>query len=311
MRPWPKTIHVAFVALALLQGWPGRGSSLAAALHGQTFAAQAISSAFAACLLLGIALLRGTKLPDRHQTGAIVLLIWVPMLTTLLITSSGEQRPAWFAPSPWGLRLLAALAAPLWLALLSGLQLSKAVVPRVLSGATIAALAGACLLLPGPSMTLRSTRDIPATMLTIVASIATVWTWSYASHRLQRLSVVLSASAACFIAGLTSATLSVLLERPHWQHVAADEVLMPLCIETLLFTLPIAVLWYWLLRAMPLPAFSMQAIAAWFVPSLSGFFFFGFRAWRVDAAFLLGVGALVVGLRARPDHDELTVLHVV
>ncbi len=306
----PKAVYLAFLALVLLEGWPERGSSLAAAMQGQTFAAQAISSLLAASLLLCLSLLRRNGPPNRQQGMAIVLLVSVPMVTTLLVASSDLQRPAWFAPSPWGLRLLAALAAPLWLALLSALQMSKAVVPRVLSGATIAALAGACLLLPGPSITLRSAREISATVLTVLVAILTVWTWSYASQALVRLSPIVAAAAACFVAGLTSTLLSLLLERPQWQHVNPREVLLPLCINVVLFTVPTTVLWYWLLRAMPLPAFSMQAIAAWFLPGLSGFFFFGFRAWRVDAAILLGVGGLIVGLRAGPYDDELTSLHV-
>lgn len=310
MYGFSKRVLLAFLALAVLQGWPDRGLSLDLAMPEQKLAVRAFSHLLAVIPLACIVLLKRWEWPNRRGWLAILAVVWLPTVPIMLFPfrEAGGSSPL-VAP-PRGLSVLAALAAPLWLSLLTMLRASESVVPRATAGAAIAGIAGACLLLPGATMTLRGPREIPGTLLVIFGAIGTVWSWSFAARRLCNGHVISIAASAGLVAASTFALLSFLIERAHWERVDLREVAAPLLIDAFLFTLPTIVLWYWVLRKMPLPAFTLQAIASWFVPSLAGFALFGFRAFRVDLAILLGIAALVVGLRARPHDDEFTALNL-
>jgi hypothetical protein len=55
---------------------------------------------------------------------------------------------------------------------------------------------------------------------------------------------------------------------------------------------------------MTLAAFGMRTLAAWTATVAPGFVLMGFSEWRIDAAFVIALVAIVFSLRARVAEEQ-------
>ncbi len=296
-------VLIAFIALALLAG-PVSGfisspMGLGGAWLGPLWTAAA--SGLAGLLLLVLALARRESLPRGAGLLALLALSLPPWLDGLL--SAGITRSVHLLhETPWGVALLVSLAAPLWLALLSALQLVRDEVPRAVAGASIAGIGAVTLMIPEAAYT-PALNQIPVAALHILLAVLAVLSWSYARPRLAANSTAATAGCFLLLTALGQAALLPLTARDLPSSLSLREAALPLLLTTAVSAAS-WLLWFWLLERMSLAAFSLRALAAWTAAILPGFLMMGFLSWRVDAAVTISLAALVTALRARAADEQ-------
>jgi hypothetical protein len=204
--------------------------------------------------------------------------------------------------------LLIALAAPLWLALLSALQWIPDQVPRAVAGASIAGIAAATLTIPEAAYT-PAPNQIAVVVLHLLLAVLSVFTWSYARPRLAAASTAATAGCFLLLTALGQIALAPLLTPDQPTSLSFHEAAIPLLLTAALNAAS-WLLWFWLLQRMSLAAFGMRALAAWTAAIVPGLFLYGFLSWRPSlfwrpaAAVLIALTALAVALRARTADEQ-------
>jgi len=294
-----------FIALALLLG-PIAGyaqPSLETAMRWQTIAAGAVISFAAGAALLLVAIVRRERMLNLAQWLIVVLLLLPQWLAFELAAPLIRSIPG-IHEIRWGVTLLIQIAAPLWLGLLSALGLVETEIPRGAIAAGIVALGAVCFVVPLDAMVV-APNQLLVLLLRILLGIALVYAWCRAHERIAGASIFAWAGSYLLLRAAGGIVFSVLHEGPYWQPVAWREVMLPL-----LFLAVVAaaafMLWFWLLGRMSLGAFSMHPLAIWAASILPGFVMFGFLRWRIDAALLVAVGAIVVGMRSRAEEQAMS-----
>lgn len=301
-------VLAAFLFLAILAGPATSFLASPLGLGGQYLSPPllAAGSALAGLALLALALIRREQLPSGAALLALLALYLPPVLEGLL--SPPTIRPVLdhlahaLHETPWGVPFFLSLAAPLWLALLSALQLVRDEVPRAVAGAAIAGIGAACLITPSGAYSI-SLNQLPVAALHLLLAVLAVLSWSYARPRLAASGACATAGCFLLLTALGQAALVPLLSHDSPAPLSLYEAAIPL-----LFTAALSaaswLLWFWLLQHLSLAAFGMRALAAWTAAILPGFAMYGFLSWRVDLAVLIAVAALVVALRARPADEQ-------
>jgi hypothetical protein len=243
-------------------------------------------------------------LQARHWLVLLVLLL--PQWLGVAMTAPAIRSFAWLHEAPWGVAFLLSLAAPLWLALLSALQIVSVPVPRAVVGATLAGIAAVCLVLPTEAYSL-TPKQAPVLLLQLLLNILVVFTWTYAAPRLGEVGALASAGSYLLLSALGSAGQSLLFERSAWPAAEWRGLAIPLLVQAILVAC-LWSLWFWLLERMTLSAFGMRALATWTASILPGFVLLGFLRWRVDVALAIAVAAIVIALRARVGEEQPTAL---
>ncbi len=297
----PGLVVAGFVALALLDGPVSgySGSASYAAVNFQTLAGGGVIGIVAGLLLLTVAS-RQTGL-GKTQWLALLLLL-VPQWLELLLAPPHLRAISGLHATGWGVGLLLGLGAPLWLALLAALEWVKFEVPRAVVGAGIAGVGAAYLVIPVAATNVVA-NQVLVLALQVVLNIAVVFAWAYAVPRLAGAGAVASAGGFLLLSGLGDAGLSLVFERSAWRPVDWRGAALPLLIVAVVMAVS-CWLWFWLLRRMALAAFSMHPLAAWTAAMLPGFAYAGFMQWRIDAALVMAVAAIVVALRARMAEEQ-------
>ena len=311
MEPAPdqssRRIWLGFVALALLAG-PVRGfttDAFATAMGLQTLAGGALSSLLAGVVLLLLSVARRERMPGRSQ-GLALLVLLVPQWLAVPLTAPYVSSIPGLHEARWGVLLTLALAAPLWLGLLSSMEWISVEVPRAAIGAAIAGIGAVYLVIPADSYHL-AWNQAPVLAIQLLLSIAIVWSWAYAAPRLARTGTSIVAASFLLLSALGDAGLSLLYERSAWQPVDWTGVPVPLLMEAAVIACS-CWLWFWLLERMTLAAFSMRPLAVWTAGLIPGFVMFGFLQWREDTALAIALAAIAVALRARVAEEQPTAL---
>lgn len=296
-------VLTAFIAVAILAGPINSFVSDPSGLGAQSFGPQgaAVASGIAGVVLLGVAALRRERLPRCGEWGAL-LLLFAPQWIAGLLAAPGIRLPSALHTTPWGVAFLVSLAAPLWLSLLSASQLVHEQAPRAVAGASIVGIGAVCLATPGGAYAV-TLKEIPFAVLEMVVGVLAVWSWTYARPRLATTST--AAAAGCFLLLNAVGAVAAMPLTSGTQYYAPDwhAAFLPLlCIALLQAAL--WWLWFWLLRRMTLAAFGMRPLAAWAASIVPGFVLVSLTSWRIDAAFVIAVAALVIALRARPGDEQ-------
>ena len=293
----------AFVALAILAGpltsyvlGPGGFCAEYAGAAGT-----ALASGAAGLALIGFAAVRQEQRLRRGEWAALFLL-FAPQWTAGLLMTSGIRPLSALHTTPWGVAFLIALAAPLWLSLLSAAQVVREETPRAVAGASIAGIGAVCLATPGGAYTV-TLKEVPFAAVEILLGVLAVWSWTYARPRLATVGT--AAAAGCFLilnalgaAALMLLTAGESFQAPYWR-----QALLPLLCAALLHA-ALWWLWFWLLQRMTLAAFGMRPLAMWVASVAPGVFLYGFSSWRVDVALPIALSALLVALRARAADEQ-------
>lgn len=302
-----RRVWLGFVALALLAG-PVRTfttNAFATAMSLQTLAGGALSGLVAGIVLLLISVARRERMPDRSQGSALLVLL-LPQWLAVPLTAPFVNSIPGLHEVRWGVLLTLALAAPLWLGLLSSMEWISVEVPRAAIGASIAGIGAVYLVIPADSYHLEW-NQAPVLAIQLLLSIAIVWSWAYAAPRLAGAGTSIVAGSFLLLSTLGDAGLSLLYERSAWQPVDWTGVPVPLLMEAGVVACS-CWLWFWLLQRMTLAGFSMRALAAWVAGLIPAFVMFGFLEWREDAALAIALAALAVALRARVAEELPTAL---
>jgi hypothetical protein len=292
----------AFVGLAVLAGpiTTYAFTPVLFAVSWQTPAGAALSSLLASVVLLGGCVARKQLLLRAEQWLAVLVLLLPQWMASLLAPPFVRSLP-WLHETRWGVAFLLSLAAPLWLSLLSALQLVSVEVPRKVAGAAIAGIAAVCLVIPTEAYGLAANQT-PVLALQILLSILVVFTWAYAAPRLAGAGVLAAAGSYLLLSALWNAGLAVWFERSGAQPFVWRDMALPLVIQAGVVACSWC-LWFWLLQRISLGAFGMRALATWTASILPGLVLFGFLNWRVDLAVAIAVVAIAVSLRA-PRREE-------
>ncbi len=302
-----RRVWLGFVALALLAG-PVRGftaDAFATAMGLQTLAGGALSGLLAGIVLLLFSVARRERMPGRSQ-GLALLALLLPQWLAVPLTAPYVRSIPVLDEVRWGVLLTLALAAPLWLGLLSSMEWTSVEVPRAAIGAAIAGIGAVYLVIPADSYHL-AWNQAPVLAIQLLLSIAVVWSWAYAAPRLADGGTSIVAASFLLLNALGSAGFSLLYERSAWQPIDWGGVRVPLLMEAAVVACS-CWLWFWLLERMALAAFSMRALAVWTAALIPGFVMYGFLQWREDAALAIAVAAIAVGLRARVAEEQPTAL---
>ena len=296
-------VVAAFASWALLQGWVESQST--GAVPAQPFVAEFLSDGVAGIVLLMWAFGRRQRAPGRRTWTALLLVIAIELSSIALrrpLVEGALHLPAVRTSQ----QSLIFMAGPLWLALLGALQWVPEATPRRTVGAGLAGVAAMALLLQEREFSL-TWAAIPVLLLTVVQAIAVVWTWSYAKRALLGVSTAMAAGCGLLIAAALKSIIRITTEGSHWtaSGIQAGSLGRRTGVEILS-----AVLWYWLLQRMELPAFSMQTQAYWLASILLQSALFGSLSWRLGIAVTLCMSALTIALRAKPDDDDPVALHV-
>lgn len=300
-------VVLAFAALAVLAG-PVRGllaEQTAPAMHLQMLAETAIESALGGLLLAAICLVRRTALPHEGQWRALLVLLlpqWLALPLAAPWIRDLTRGISWLYETPWAVQLLIGFAAPLWLALLAALQVVPEAVPRAVSGAAIAGIGAACLVIPLGAYSI-ALNQVPVVLIEVLLGILAVCTWAVAKPPLSRVPALSAAAGFLLLNAAGLAVLSLMRERSVWQPVDWHAAALPLALSALVSTVS-WVLWFWLLQQMPLAAFCMRPLAIWTASLVPGFALFGFLNWRMDAALLISLAAMAVALRSRISDEQ-------
>ncbi len=300
-------VWLGFVALALLAG-PVRGfttDAFATAMGLQTFAGGALSGLLAGIVLLLFSLARRERMPGQSQ-GLALLVLLLPQWLAVPLTAPYVSSIQGLHEVRWGVLLTLALAAPLWLGLLSSMEWISVEVPRAAVGAAIAGIGAVYLIIPADCYHL-AWNQAPVLAIQLMLSIAVVWSWAYAVPRLTDAGTNTIAASFLLLSALGDTGLSLLYERSAWQPVDWSGVWLPLLMEAAVVACS-CWLWFWLLQRMTLTAFSMRALALWTAGLIPGFVMFGFLQWREDAALAIALAAIAVALRARVAEEQPTAL---
>jgi hypothetical protein len=298
-----RAVVAGFIALAVLAGpiTTYAFTPFPFAMPWWTPLGSAVSSLLAAAALLVACVARKRRVLEARQWPVLLVLLLPQWLGSVLAAPAIRSSP-WLHQTPWGVAFLLALAAPLWLALLSALQLVSVPVPRAVVGAIIASIAAIGLVIPTEAYAIAPNRT-PVLVLQLLLNILTVFTWVVARPRLSEVSALAAAGSYLLLSALGSAGLSLLMERSAWQTIEWRTMAMPLLVQATVIACQWG-LWFWLLERMTLAAFAMRALATWTASVIPGFVLFGFMSWRVDLALGIAVGALVVALRARVADEQ-------
>lgn len=298
-----RTVVAAFIALAVLAGpiTTVAFTPFPFAMPWWTPARFAVSSLLAGAVLLLVGVARRRRMLDARQWLVLLVLLFPQWLASPLTAPAIRSFP-WLHETGWGVAFLLTLAAPLWLALLSALQVVSVQVPRAVVGATIAGIAAVCLVVPTEAYAV-APKQMPVLVLQLVLTILTVFTWTYAAPRLAGAGTLAVAGSYLVLSALGNTGLSLLLERSAWQPLEWREMAMPLLVQAVVIACSWS-LWFWLLQRMTLAAFGMGALAMWTASMLPGFVLFGFMSWRIDVALAIAVAAIVVALRARVADEQ-------
>lgn len=297
----------AFIALAVLAG-PVTTYAFTPVLFAvgwQTQVGLALSSLLGGTVLVIVCVARRQSLLRARQWLVLLVLLLPQWLMSLLGAPVIRQVP-WLHETRWGVAFLVSLAAPLWLALLSALQLVSVEVPRAVVGSAIAGIAAVCLIIPTDAYSLAA-NQAPVLVLQCLLSILVVFTWAYSAPRLAGADTFAAAGSYLLLSALGSAGLSLLFERSTWQPLEWREMALPLVVQAAVIACSWC-LWFWLLQRISLAAFGMRALAMWTTSIIPGFAFLGFLSWRIDLALAIAVGAIVVSLRARGPEEQALAL---
>jgi hypothetical protein len=299
----PRALVAGFIALALLAGpiTTFTFTPFPFAMPWWTPVGSAVSSLLAGAVLLVVSVARRQRMLDGRQwVGLLVLLL--PQWLGSPLTTPAIRSFLWLHETPWGVAFLLALAAPLWLALLSGLQVVSVQVPRAVVGAAIAGIAAICLVIPTEAYVI-SPKQTTVLVLELLLSMAVVFTWAFARPRLVGASALAAAGSYLLLSAVGNAGLSLLIERGAWRAIEWRAMAMPLLVQAAVIACQWS-LWFWLLQRMTLAGFAMRALATWTASIAPGFMLMGFLSWRVDVALPIAVGALVVALRAQVTDEQ-------
>lgn len=301
LRPPGFNIFAAFAVLAILAG-PAKAyaDSYFSSAPLPTFAAVALSSMLAGCLMCAVAGSRRSRPLSGPQWRGLLLLL-LPQSGVILLGLEGAQSTWMHAPGR-GAELLVSFAAPLWLGLISALDIVKVEAPRAAVAGAIAGIGAGLLVLPVESYALGWNQAL-AFMLDCLLGIAMVISWTVARPRLRGVAIAQVAGDYLLMSAVGYAILSFVFERAMWQALEWKPVALSLAVHGLLL-FGSWWLWFWLFRRLTLAAFGMRALAAWVATLAPGFALFGLRDWRMDVAFLGAIASLVVALRARTGEEQ-------
>lgn len=291
-------VLAAFVLLAVIAG-PIRGysaSAFGAATGFQTLAGGALSGALAGIVLLAVAVVRRERTLRGPQWLALAVLL-VPQWLMLPLTAPYVRSIPWLHETSWAVSFLLSLAAPLWLALLSAMDVVPVEVPRAVAGAAIAGIGAVYLVVPVNAYNLAADQT-PVLVLELLLNIVVVFSWAYAAPRLEGAGAFATAGSFLLLSAGGNVLSSLLFERESWQPLDWRGILVPLLLEATVVAAS-CWLWFWLLQRMSLASFGMRTLAAWVASVAPGLLFMGLTEWRIDAAFAIALGAVVVALRAR------------
>jgi hypothetical protein len=291
----PLGILVAFVGYALLAGPVTGLSSLW--LRWQTYTETAAALMLAGGALLIVGAIRGDRIRGLRPwlcLAALALPWFVLNLAGLTPVSARLYA------TPWGVAFLISLAAPLWLGFLSAVRAAPKDVPRLTVGVGIIGAGAALLVIPTDSYSI-SVVQIPMLLLQLAAGIGAVYAWWFAQKWLTRQPVLMCAGGYLALLGV----VSLVLQRPDgaimdWRG-AGWQVLSQAALAAGTY-----VLWFYLLLRLRLPAFTLLPLAAWTALTVCGLPATLFASWRDDAAAVIALGAVVVGLRARVVDEQPT-----
>jgi hypothetical protein len=298
-------VVIGFVALAILLGPVASYTvpAFEAAFRWQALAGGAVNCLIAGCGLLMTGLLRGQRLPDVRQWLAVGALLVPRVLDKMLGAGAFRLR---LHETGWGVALLIAVAAPLWLGLLAALRMIAAEVPHAVIAACIAGVGAVLLVIPTDAYAMAG-NQIPMLVLRLLLGMATVFAWWFARRRLVGVAVVPAAGLFLLMSAAVSALSSVLVERAGWQPVDWRDAVVPVLVQA-----GLAAASYWLsftlLMRMQLTGFSMYPLAVWTATLVSELAAVRFAAWRIDVAAAITIGMIAVGLRARIADEQPTVL---
>ncbi len=242
---------------------------------------------------------------ERLPRGAgllALLALFVPQWLTGLLSPPAIRAVPALHETPWGVPFLVSLAAPLWLGLLSALQLIRDEVPRAIAGASIAGIGAVLLVIPIDAYRL-SSNQIPVAALHVLLGLLTVFSWSYARPRLAAAGTAAVAGCFLLLTALGGAAALPLVVGGLPSPLSWRAAVLPLAM-TAAVNAACWWLWFWLLQRMTLAAFGMRTLALWTATILPGFLLFGFLSWRVDLAVAIAVAAIVVALRARVAEEQ-------
>lgn len=301
----PQRISVvgAFALLAVLAG-PVRGyttNAFGAAMGFQTLAGGTLSGLLAGFPLLAIGISRRQQMLSVAQWIALAVLL-VPQWLMLPLTAPYVRTIPWLHETRWAVGFMMSLAAPLWLALLSAMDIVPVEVPRAVAGAAIAGIGAVFLVVPVTDYTL-APNQTPVLLLELLLNILVVFSWAYAAPRLAGAGTMVTAGSFLVMSAVGDVISSLLYERSSWQPVDWRTFGLPLLIEAVVVACSCC-LWFWLLQRMTLAAFAMRTLAGWVATVAPGFVLLGFTQWRIDAAFAIALSAIVIALRARVAEEQ-------
>jgi len=295
----------AFVALAILMGPVASvlSNPFYFGLPWPTPLSSALAQTAAGVVLLGLCLLRGTALPRQREWLALAALL-MPQLAMGFIAGLHLSHDA-----PWGAITIVRFASPLWLALLSALQLIRQEVPRATAGAAIAGV-GSFLLATPVSDYRPAMHQVPMLVVHLLLAIAMAYTWAFAARRLANAAALSCAAWFLMMQGIAEFVTGPIYSRgysggyapPFESHAQAVALLARGAVAA-----ACAWLWFRLLQRMRLSAFAMFLLAAWTASVLPGAWM-GWMQWRFALAPAIGVGAVLIGLRARVEDEQPTAL---
>jgi hypothetical protein len=289
-------VYVAFAALAVLGGPVTESLRSALPAAGQL---QVFSAALAGIALLALGVARRQKMLDAQWKAVLVLLI--PNWCSFLIGPLTQSIP-WIHPISWGTALLLSVAAPLWLALLWALELVPVKVPRAVAGAAIAGVFAVCL--PAPVQAYQVTwNQAPILVLHLLLNLAIVASWAYAAPRLAGADTRMAAGCYLLLSAAGDAAFVLVSGRNVWEPLEWPGAWTPLLLQAIVIAC-VWWLWFWLLRRMTLPAFAIYPLAAWAAALIPAFATAVLLQWRLDAAFLIALAAIVIALRARSTDEQ-------
>jgi hypothetical protein len=297
-----KRVYLAFVSLAVFAG-PLAGYLAGTLLPANglgPFTGVGLSSAVAGTVLIALSVSHRQRILGGRQWLALLLLL-IPQWCSIALSPLITPLP-WLHGVRWGASLLLSLAAPLWLALLSALELIQVEVPRSIVGAAIAGIGAVCLVVPVDAYSV-TWNQVPMLVLQTLLGIAAVATWVFARDRLDGAPPECAAGCYLLLSAVSNAAFAVLYERELWQSLEWRQLIAPLALQAVVVACS-WVLWFWLLQRVTLGAFGMRALAAWLAAVIPGFAMFGFLEWRADAAVVVAVSAVVVALRAGPAEEQ-------
>jgi drug/metabolite transporter (DMT)-like permease len=297
-----KRVYLAFVSLAVLAG-PLTGYLAGTALPAiglGAFTGVALSSAVAGIVLIALSVSHRQRILAARQWLALLLLL-IPQWCSVALSPLITPLP-WLHGIRWGTSLLLSLAAPLWLALLSALEMVRVEVPRSIVAAAIAGIGAVCLVVPVDAYSI-AWSQVPMLFLQILLGIAAVASWVFARDRLNGAPPESAAGCFLLLSAAGNAVFALLFERELWAPLEWRELIAPLALQAVVVACS-WVLWFWLLQRVTVGAFGMRALAAWLAAVIPGVAAFGFLQWRADAAIVVALIAIVVSLRAAPVEEQ-------